>query len=294
MKKLITFTSILLLCSSLLFAQEANITYLNFKNKKCNKEHAVYYRKVFHDASGLWIVGIYHMNDKLHMFGKYSDKKLKKQQGQAVYYHFNGQISKIGQFHNNKMTGIWKKYYSNGDIQSIGKVVDGKKDSIWTYYLINSEKPFGHKNYINGKAEGESIWFYESGKICEIANYKNDEIISKINYDEEGNAVIISEKDCSAEFIGGNSKYVSFLEQNLKYPVELQVQNMEGVVIFHFIVRKDGKIDKVEFLKSDEPLFNQEALRVFEMIKYMKPARSHGLIIEQECILPINFRLTNK
>jgi len=78
----------------------------------------------------------------------------------------------------------------------------------------------------------------------------------------------------------------------LKYPEELRLQGKEGVVLFHFIVRKDGQIDNIEYQKSDEPLFNQEAARVFKLIKYMKPARDHGQIVEQECTLPINFRLT--
>ncbi|MCE5332134.1 MAG: energy transducer TonB [Bacteroidales bacterium] len=86
---------------------------------------------------------------------------------------------------------------------------------------------------------------------------------------------------------------VLFLEKNLKYPEELRLKSKEGVVMFHFIVRKDGKIDNIEYQKSDEPLFNQEASRVFSLIKYMKPAREHGRIIDKECTLPINFRLTN-
>ncbi len=190
------------------------------------------------------------------------------------------------------MIGIWKSYYTNGDIESIGKRTNGKKDSVWTYYNINSEKPFGQINYINGKAEGESKWYYESGKVCEIANYKKDKIKSKVDYDEAGNIIEIKEKDGDVEFVGGNTNMVLFLQQNLKYPEVLRLQSKEGVVLFHFIVRKDGKIDNIEYQKSDEPLFNQEAQRVFKLIKYMKPARYHGQIIEQECTLPISFSLT--
>lgn len=293
MKKFTTFVLIVILSSTLLYGQDTLTTYLSCENRKCDKEFAIYYRKAYPDSSGMWIVEKYHMNGQLRMFGKYSDKKLKKQEGIAVFYHYNGQISEIGQYRDNKMTGIWKKYYTNGDIESIGKRTDDKKDSTWSYYNINSKNLFGEINYINGKAEGESKWYYESGKICEIATYKRDKVKSKLDYDEEGRIIKITEKDGNAEFIGGNMNMVLFLQQNLKYPEELRLQAKEGIVLFHFIVRKDGKIDNIEYQKTAEPLFNQEAARVFSLIKYMKPARDHGQIVEQECTWPIAFRLTS-
>jgi len=292
MRKLTTIIVLILLSSNLLPGQDTITTYLNREEKKCSKELAIYYKKVYHDTSDIWIAKIYHLNGQLRMIGMYSDEKLKKQIGIVVLYHYNGKIAETGQYIDNKMAGIWKKYYTNGDLQSIGKKTNNKKDSIWTYYNIGSNKVFGKINYINGKAEGESKFYYESGKICEIAIYKNDKIKSKIDYDEEGNIIKTAEKDCDAEFIGGNDNMYLFFQKKLKYPEELLIHYKEGIVLFHFIVRKDGKIDNIEFQKSDNPLFNKEALRVLSLIKYMKPARKHGQIVEQECTLPITFRLT--
>jgi len=107
-----------------------------------------------------------------------------------------------------------------------------------------------------------------------------------------GRSIIeIKEKDGNVEFIGGNMNMVRFLEANLKYPNELLSIGKEGSVMFHFIVRKDGTMDKIEFQKSDERLFNQEAVRVFSLIKKLTPARQHGRIVEQECTFPVNFRI---
>lgn len=290
-KQVLTISFLLFLCFNLLFGQDTITTYFNRSWKKCNKEFAVYYRNAYPDSSGMWVVKDYHMNGQLQMFGKYSDKKLKKQQGPAIFYHYNGNVSQIGKYLDNKKTGIWKIYYSNGDIECIGKRTNNKNDSTWTYYNINSDKPFGQIHYINGKAEGESKWYFESGKICEIANYKKDKIKSKVDYNEDGQIIEIKEKDGHVEFIGGNANMIRFLQENLKYPEKLRLQSKEGVVFFHFLVCKDGKIVNVEYIKSDEPLFNKEALRVFTLIKYMKPARNHGQIVEEECTLPITFRL---
>jgi len=293
MKKLTTIALLVLLSSSLLYGHDTLKTYLDREHKECRKEFAVYYRTVYPDSSGMWIVNKFHMNGQLRMCGKYSDKKLKKQQGVVTSYYFNGQISETGQYLDNKKVGLWKNFYTNGAIASIGKRTNNQKDSIWSYYNRDSKNLFGNINYINGKAEGESKWYYESGKICEIMTYEKDKKISKVDYDEAGNIILNSEKDGCAEFFGGNDNMTLVIKQNMKYPEELRLQAKEGIVILHFIVRKDGKIDNLEIQKSDETLFDQEALRVSSLIKCMKPSRSHGQFIEQECTLPITFSLNN-
>lgn len=291
MRRLIIFLLLILVSTNLLRGQDTITTFQNREDRICSKEFAIFYRKTFPDSLGQWISKQYHMNGQLRMIGMYSDKNLNKQVGSVIMYHYNGKISETGQYLDNKKSGIWRKYYSNGDLHSVGRNSNDKKDSIWTYYNINSDSVFARMNYVNGKVEGECRFYYESGKICEIAIYKNDKIKSKIDYNEEGRVVKRKEKDCNAEFIGGNVRMISFIEQNLRYPEELRLQGKEGIVLFHFIVRKDGKIDNIEYQKTDEPLFNQEAVRVFSLIKVMKPAWDHGQIVEQECNLPIVFRL---
>jgi len=210
-KRAITISFLLFLCFNLLYGQDTITTYFSRSWKKCNKEYAIYYRKAYPDSSGMWIVKDYHMNGQLQMFGKYSDKRLKRQQGPAIFYHYNGSIARTGQYTDNRMTGLWKKYYTNGDIESFGKIANDKRDSIWTFFNINCRNPFGQINYITGKAEGESKWYYESGKICEIANYKNHKIKNKVDFDEAGNIIEIKEKDGNVEFVGGNTNMVLFL-----------------------------------------------------------------------------------
>jgi len=287
MKKTTLIVSLLIIsCSYSAKGQDTITSYFNHKWKKCGEELAVYYRKVYPDSSGMWIMEDYHMNGQLQMLGQYSDKKLKKQQGWSTFYHFNGNVSALGQYLDNKRVGIWKKYYTSGGLAAEGKMLNDKQDSTWIYYHINGPI-FGERNYVKGKAEGESRWYYESGKISEIAVYKQGEITRKINYDEEGNIIKTVKEDSEPEF---DTMYL-FIRNNLKYPEELRLKGKQGVVMFHFIVRKDGSIDNVEYKKSDEPLFNEEALRVFDVFKRIKPAYQHGQIMDRECTMPIIFRL---
>jgi len=292
MKKRIINTSLLLVfCSIFTYGQDTITTYFNGDWGICSKKYASYYRKSYPDSSGMWIVKDYYKGGQLQMLGKYSDKRLRKQQGPAVFYHFNGKVSMLGQYLNNKRVGLWKKYYLDGSIASMGKMADDDNDSIWTYYNLDGTV-FNTMNFINGLPDGESRWYYKSGKLSELAVYKKGLVANKISYDENGTVMKDPPKDCDVEFPGGEKKLNSYLKNNLNYPEELRFDKKEGVVVFHFIVRKDGTIDNIELQKSDEPLFNKEALRVFSLIKFMNPARLHGQIIDRECILPINFSLT--
>ena len=290
-RRTITISLLFILCSCFLNGQDTITTYYDRDWKKCNKDFAIYYRKAYPDnSSNMWIVKDYHMSGQLQMLGTYSDKKLKKQQGSATFYHHNGKLAQVGQYLDNKSVGVWKIYYVSGSIASEGKKIDGKNDSIWTYYHLNGSIK-GTTNFVNGIREGESVWYYESGKICEKITYKNDKIKSKVNYDENCNVLKTVEKDRTVDFSGGIDNLFSYLSENIKYPEELAEKKIEGVVMLYFIVRKDGRIDNVEYKKSDEPLFNEEALRVFSLIKYMKPAREHGILVDRECSIPIVFRL---
>ena len=147
------------------------------------------------------------------------------------------------------------------------------------------------ENFVKGKREGESKWYYESGNICEIATYKRGKIENKINYDVSGNIIRRVANDSPPELPGGEPNLISFLQDNLKYPEELRLRGKEGIVLFHFVVRKDGSINNIEYIESGEPLFDQEALRTFQLIKYMNPQFLHGQSIDSECVLPISFRM---
>ncbi|MDD6210494.1 MAG: TonB family protein [Bacteroidales bacterium] len=293
MKKTTLITLLLIIINSYSAKGQDTITsYYNSKWEECPEERALYYRKAYPDpdSPGMWIVKDYHKNGQLQMTGQYSDKKLKKQQGKAIFYHYNGNVASEGQYLNNKKVGIWKYYFLKGPLRGEGNVVDDKREGIWTFYHQNGSV-FGKENFKKDKAEGESKWYYESGKISEIAIYKNGTVIDKTNFEEDGNILETAEEDSNASFIGEQSDIVRFITENIQYPKELQKKGKEGAVLLSFTVGKDGRIDNIEIAKPDHPLFNEEALRVLRLIKKMKPAREHGQIVEQDLFLPVTFRL---
>lgn len=293
MKKKSTLILLLMVVAFNVFpaAKDTVITYFDKDWKKTkNAEKALYYRKAYLNKDNMWEVKDFYLTGQLQMLGYYSDKKLKQQQGPAYFYHYNGKLSSKGQYKDNVQVGIWEHYYLNGKLHSRGKRIDGERDSMWVFYDRDGVVA-GKTNFKNGKAEGMSVWYYPSGKIVEEAFFQNGEKVSKKNYDEEGNEIFIDRKDSAPQFPGGDKALYEFLSKHITYPMELIDKGIEGSVILRFIVTKDGKIEDVDFEKADHELFNNEVLRIVNLIEYMEPAFQHGLIREEEMQLPINFRL---
>lgn len=293
MKKIISLFFVFVAINVL--AQDTITTYFDRHWNKTYSDKASYFRNAYLNKDlGLWVVKDYYIDGKIQMEGLYLDKKLKKQTGEAVFYHYNGNISAKGQYSDGKKEGIWKYYYFNANIKQEGKMVSGKQDSLWNFY--DRTGFFAGKAYfINDKEEGESTWYYPNGKIAEELVYKKGKVKSKINYDENGTPIKIKEKDHFIDNVIVNNEKIPimiYLKNNITYPEELQAAGKEGNVLIHFVVRKDGSIESVKLAKADHPLFNKEVLRVVKMIQSFEPVFSHGMYREVDLFSPFNFRLT--
>ncbi len=119
----------------------------------------------------------------------------KGKQGGWKKYHKNGMLSKVGFFKDDKAVGEWKYYYDTGKIQrkmthkgshsysitfhktggpqSVGKYVNQKKDSTWLYYDLDGYK-IASDYFINGERNRVSYVYYQSGKIAEETEFRND------------------------------------------------------------------------------------------------------------------------
>jgi periplasmic protein TonB len=93
------------------------------------------------------------------------------------------------------------------------------------------------------------------------------------------------------EFKGGMKALQKFLEQNLKYPDE--VDCISGKVYVQFTVEKNGKVTNPIILKSLSERCDAEALRVVKLMPRWIPARDFRgqKIIKSKFILPIKFEI---
>lgn len=91
------------------------------------------------------------------------------------------------------------------------------------------------------------------------------------------------------QFPGGEQKLLKFIQDNLKYPnTESCVQ---GRVIVRFVVTKTGSIENIEVVRSLEPSFDQEAVRVVKLMPKWTPGKLNGENASVWFTLPINFKI---
>lgn len=94
------------------------------------------------------------------------------------------------------------------------------------------------------------------------------------------------------KFPGGEKKMIKYLSENVKYPVVARENGIQGCVLVHFTVDKDGAIGDVTILRSGgDPSLNTEAVRVVNSMPNWIPGTKRGKPIRVRFTLPVIFRL---
>ena len=92
-------------------------------------------------------------------------------------------------------------------------------------------------------------------------------------------------------FPGGMGALMSWLGQNIKYPVIAAENGVEGKVIVQFVVEKDGSITDVKVAKSVDPSLDKEAARVVKSMPHWIAGRQNGNPVRVKYTVPVTFRL---
>ena len=77
-------------------------------------------------------------------------------------------------------------------------------------------------------------------------------------------------------FPGGDAALMSWLSQNIKYPLVAAEMAIQGRVIVQFVVEKDGSITDVKVAKSVDPSLDKEAARVIKSMPHWIAGRQNG------------------
>jgi TonB family protein len=145
---------------------------------------------------------------------------------------------------------------------------------------------------INGRATSESrpkadfkqtILTEEEKKFYNTGGLKVNEI------DEVDRDSIYISPTIAPSFVGGIDAMKAFFAQNLKIPEVMKGQEIKGRVFIRFVVRKDGKVDKVHLVKGPNDECNFEAIRVIKMMPTWQPASDKGDAVSAYHVLPISF-----
>lgn len=133
----------------------------------------------------------------------------------------------------------------------------------------------------------ENLFFQlqsDSLKYDELVNWNPNE---ELAYNE---VIEIDKVDEKPSFPGGESAMKSYLNSNVKYPVEAQENCIQGRVIVQFIIEKDGSISDVKISRSVDPSFDREALRVVKAMPKWNPGKLQGIPARVKNEVPVVFR----
>jgi TonB family protein len=92
-----------------------------------------------------------------------------------------------------------------------------------------------------------------------------------------------------ASFQGGAEALKQFFGQNLQFPQKYVDTELKGKVYVRFIVRRNGRIDKIHLVKGPNDECNQEALRVIKAMPKWTPATNNGNVVSSYHVLPVSF-----
>ncbi|WP_158267522.1 energy transducer TonB [Adhaeribacter arboris] len=92
------------------------------------------------------------------------------------------------------------------------------------------------------------------------------------------------------EFKGGINELSKFIKNNTIYPKQALADNISGLVVVKFVVRKDGNLSNIEVAKSLRPDLDQEAIRIVTLSNNLwSPATKNGNKVSANYYLPITF-----
>ncbi|MDR1743542.1 MAG: energy transducer TonB [Dysgonamonadaceae bacterium] len=102
---------------------------------------------------------------------------------------------------------------------------------------------------------------------------------------------VIENPDIDPFFTGGSGEMNRFISRSLKYPPEAAKNDKQGLVVYNFIVEKDGTLTNFELMHRADSLLNEEALRIIKSMPPWQPAKYKGEIVRARAYVPMYFKL---
>lgn len=91
----------------------------------------------------------------------------------------------------------------------------------------------------------------------------------------------------------GDYALQDFIKENLEYPRQAQLSNLQGTVLLRFVVEPSGLVTNIGVEKPLGGGCDQEAVRILEMIKWY-PGIFGDKLVRVQMKLPIHFVLDNE
>ncbi len=128
-------------------------------------------------------------------------------------------------------------------------------------------------------------------KICKKRGYTKFKYIADAKIDSTGKIYTTGVQMPMYE--KGNFALQDFIKENLEYPRQAQLSNLQGTVLLSFIVEPSGLMTNIGVEKSVGGGCDQEAIRVLEQIKWY-PGKYDGKLARVRMTFPVYFILNDE
>ena len=128
-------------------------------------------------------------------------------------------------------------------------------------------------------------------KICKARGYTNFKYLPDSKIDSTGK--IYSTGVQMPVYEKGNYALQDFIKENLEYPRQAQLSNIQGTVMLSFIVEPSGLMTNIGIVKSVGGGCDQEAVRVLQMIKWY-PGKHDDKLARIKMTFPVYFILNDE
>ena len=102
---------------------------------------------------------------------------------------------------------------------------------------------------------------------------------------------IIEVPDIDPMFSGGSHEMTRFIANSLRYPREAVEKEIQGLVVYNFVVELDGSLSNFEIMHRAHPLLDAEALRIIKSMPPWRPAVYKGENVRSTQYVPMYFKL---
>jgi len=125
-------------------------------------------------------------------------------------------------------------------------------------------------------------------KICKNRGFTKFKYLPDVKIDSTGK--IYSKGVQMPMYEKGNFALQDFIKDNLEYPRQAQLSNIQGTVVLSFIVEPSGLMTNIGVEKSVGGGCDQEAVRVLELIKWY-PGKHDDKLARIKMTFPVYFIL---
>jgi len=125
--------------------------------------------------------------------------------------------------------------------------------------------------------------------VDKSANKATSNEVEVVGYGKAKKETLFTVVEGMPSFPGGENERIRFFNENLNIPAEAEKEGIEGTVYVSFIVKEDGSIADAKILRGLNKSYDEEVIRVINLMPKWIPGTQNGKPVAVLFNLPVKF-----